>query len=342
MNLDVTFSSAPWEDELEKYAPGEKMDALALLTLTEEDSLEEAFEVMEEKGIGLDISRLEKIPVSDETALRLRREKELAENNALMTALSETDPLRVYLEELASIPVAGDLQVLAQRYVAGDESMVSRLTDGMLSAVVERACALAGKGVLLLDLIQEGSLGLWKGILCYTGGDFETHCHWWIDFYIARELTRCAREGGIGGKMRQGMEDYVDADQKLLMELGRNPTAEEIGEALHISTQEVMALEAMLQAARGKSKVEEEREEKEEDPEDQLAVEDTAYFQSRQRIAELLAELTETEAELLRLRFGLEGGKPLSPEETGRKLKMTPEEVLRAEAEALGKLRSER
>lgn len=342
MNLDITFSSAPWEDELEKYAPGEKMDALALLALTEEDSLEEAFEAMEEKGVGLDISRLEKIPVSDETALRLRREKELAENNALMTALSETDPLRVYLEELASIPVAGDLQVLAQRYVAGDESVVSCLTDGMLSAVVERACALAGKGVLLLDLIQEGSLGLWKGILCYTGGDFETHCHWWIDFYIARELTRCAREGGIGGKMRQGMEDYVDADQKLLMELGRNPTAEEIGEVLHVSTQEVMAFEAMLQAARGKSKVEEEREEKEEDPEDQLAVEDTAYFQSRQRIAELLAELTEVEAELLRLRFGLEGGKPLSPEETGRKLKMTPEEVLRAEAEALGKLRSER
>ena len=259
-----------------------------------------------------------------------------------MTALSETDPLWVYLEELASIAVAGDLQVLAQQYLAGDESVVARLTDGMLSAVVERASAFAGKGVLLLDLIQEGSLGLWKGILCYTGGDFEAHCHWWIDFYIARELTRCAREGGIGGKMRQGMEDYVDADQKLLMELGRNPTAEEIGEVLHISVQEVMALEAMLQAARGKSKVEEEREEKEEDPEDQLAVEDTAYFQSRQRIAELLAELTETEAELLRLRFGLEGGKPLSAEETGRKLKMTPEEVLRAEAEALGKLRNDK
>ena len=199
----------------------------------------------------------------------------------------------------------------------------------------------AGRTGLLLDLIQEGSLGLWKGILSYTGGNFQAHCYWWIDFYIARELTRCAREGGIGGKMRQGMEDYVDADQKLLMELGRNPTAEEISEALHVSPQEVAAFETMLQAARGKSKVEEEREEKAEDPEDQLAVEDTAYFQSRQRIAELLAELTDVEAELLRLRFGLEGGRPLSPEETGRKLKMTTEEVLRAEAAALAKLRNE-
>lgn len=340
MNLDISFQSAPWEDALEKMASGEKMDAILLLDLTEEDSLEEAFEMMEEKGIGLDISGLDKIPVSDETALRLRREKELVESNTLMTALSDTDPLRVYLEELAAIPVAGDLQMLAQQYAAGDERVVPRLTDGMLSVVVERACALAGRGVLLLDLIQEGSLGLWKGILCYTGGGFETHCHKWIDFYMARELARCAREGGIGGKMRQGMEDYVDADQKLLMELGRNPTAEEIGEVLHVSTQEVMAFEAMLQAARGKSRVEEEREEKEEDPEDQLAVEDTAYFQSRQRIAELLSELTEVEAELLRLRFGLEGGKPLSTEETGRKLKMTPEEVLRAEAAALSKLRN--
>lgn len=340
MNLDITFSSAPWEDAFEKLAPGEKLDALQLLALTEEDSLEDAFEAMEEKGIGLDVSGLDKIPVSDETAVRLRREKELVQSGTLLTALSDTDPLRVYLEELALIPVAGDLQVLAQQYAAGDERVVPRLTDGMLSVVVESACAFAGKGVLLLDLIQEGSLGLWKAILSYTGGDFESHCRKWIDFYIAKELTRCAREGGIGGKMRQGMEDYVDADQKLLMELGRNPTAEEIGEALHVSTQEVAVFEAMLQAARGKSRVEEEREEKEEDPEDQLAVEDTAYFQSRQRIAELLSQLTEAEAQLLRLRFGLEGGQPLSTEETGRKLKMTPEEVLLSEAAALGKLRN--
>lgn len=342
MNLDISFQSAPWEALLQQLTPGEKIDALQLLVLTEDDSLEDAFDEMEEKGIGLDISGIEKFPVSDETALRLRREKELVDNHTLMTALSETDPLRVYLEELAGIPVAGDLQVLAEQYAAGDERVVTRLTDGMLSCVVERASALAGKGVLLLDLIQEGSLGLWQGILRYTGGDFEAHCQNWIDFYMARELTRCAREGGIGGKLRQGMEDYVDADQKLLMELGRNPTAEEIGEVLHVSTQEVTAFEAMLQAARGKSRVEEEREEKEEDPEDQLAVEDTAYFQSRQRIAELLSLLTDQEAQLLRLRFGLEGGQPLSPEETGRKLKMTPEEVLRAEAAALGKLRSER
>ncbi len=337
MNLDISFSA--WEEELAHFAPGDKIDALHLLALTEGDSLEDALDALEEKGIGLDISGLGNIPVSGETAVRLRREKELADRNALLTELSETDPLRVYLEELAGIPTAGDMQLLAESYAAGNEDVVDRLVNGMLSLVVQQAMALSGRGVLLLDLIQEGSLGLWKGILSFTGGDFEAHCRSWIDNYMARELVRCAREGGIGGKMRQGMEDYLDIDQKLLVELGRNPTTEEIAESLHVTEQEAAAFGAMLQAAKGRSKVEEEREAKEEDPEDQLAVEDTAYFQSRQRIAELLSELTEQEARLLTLRFGLEGGAPLSPEETGRKLQMTPEEVLRAEAAALSKLR---
>ena len=339
MNLDISFSN--WEMELEKFAPGEKIDALHLLALTEEDSLEDALEQLEEKQIGIDIGGIGQIPVSAETALRLRREKELADKNGLLTDLSETDPLRVYLEELALLPAAGDLQVLAQAYLNGDETVMSRLTDGMLSLVVEKATALAGKGVLLLDLIQEGSLGLWQGILAYTGGNIESHCGAWIDFYMAREMCRCAREGGIGGKMRQGMADFVDADQRLLSELGRNPTTGEIAEALHVSEQEAEAFSFMLRSARGKSRVEEEREEKEENPEDQLAVEDTAYFQSRQRINEMLSGLTDREAMLLTLRFGLEGGAPLSPEETGIKLQMTPEEVLRAEAEALAKLRKQ-
>ena len=338
MNFEITFSL--WEDAIDKLSPGEKMDALQLLALTEEDSLEEALEQLEEKEIGLDISGIGQLPVSGDTAVRLRREKELVAKNALLTDLSETDPLRVYLEELSMIPVAGDLQLLAERYASGEESVMPRLVEGMLHSVVEQASLLAGKGVLLLDLIQEGSLGLWKAICGYTGGNFEAHCQYWIEFYMARELTRNAREAGIGGKMRQGMEDYVDADQRLLVELGRNPTTEEIGEALHITAQEAAAYGAMLQAARGKSRVEEEREEKEEDPEDQLAVEDTAYFQSRQRIAELLSELTPREAELLTMRFGLEGGMPLSPEDTGKKLQMTPEEVLQAEAAALAKLRN--
>ena len=180
MNLDISFLSASWEEELEGLAPGDKIDALHLLAITEDDSLEDALDILEEKGVVLDISGLGNIPVSGETALRLRREKELADAGRLMTDLSETDPLRVYLEELANIPVAGDMQLLAESYVGGNETVVDQLVNGMLSLVVEEATALAGRGVLLLDLIQEGSLGLWKAILAFTGGDFETHCRGWI------------------------------------------------------------------------------------------------------------------------------------------------------------------
>ena len=100
----------------------------------------------------------------------------MVENGQSFSSLEENDPLRLYLEELAGIPVCGDVQMLAQRYLEGEESVASQLTGLMLSRVVERAREHTGMGVLLLDLIQEASLGLWQGILHYTGGDMESHC----------------------------------------------------------------------------------------------------------------------------------------------------------------------
>ncbi len=341
MMPEITFDKLPWEAYLETLKPGEAADGLTLLSLTEEDSPEEALEALEEKGIALDVSSLGDLPVGEETAVRLRRERELVGNGKLLTALSENDPLRLYLEELAAIPVAGDMQLLAEEYAAGNEASQPRLVNGMLSLVVEQACKLAGRVVLLLDLIQEGSLGLWQGILRYNEGNIESHCQKWIEFYMAKAMLLCAREAGVGGKMRRGMQDYLDADQKLLVELGRNPTTEEIGQALHITPEEAYAYEGAVKAARTKSQVEEQREEKEATPEDNLAVEDTAYFQTRQRISEMLSRLTPREAELLTLRFGLEGGQLATAEEVGKKWKMTPEEVLQAEAAALAKLRDE-
>ena len=341
MNFEVTFGESPWEQAVGALLPGEAMDAVALLSLTEEESLEDALDALEEKGAVLDVSTLGNLPVGEEMALRLRRERELAEKGTLLTDLSETDPLRLYLEELAAIPTAGDMQLLAELYAAGQKEKESLLVNGMLSLVLQRAYLLSGKGVLLLDLIQEGSLGLWQAILRYQTGDFYAHCEKWIDFYMAKAMVLAAREAGIGGKMRQGMADYLDADQKLLTELGRNPTTEEIADALHISPEEAYAYGQMMMSARQKSRVEAQREEPEETPEDSMAVEDTAYFQSRQRIGELLSRLKPEEAELISLRFGLEKGQPASPEEIGKKMKMTPEEVLRAEAAALKKLRED-
>ena len=310
-------------------------------TYTSACAAAEMLEDLEQLQITLDITALEKIAPTGDLALRLRQEQQLVEQGRLLTDLEETDPLRLYLEELAAIPVAGDVELLAQQYARGDETAQQKLTDLSLSRCVELACQMTGKGVLLLDLIQEAGLGLWQGILHYTGGDFQTHRDWWINHYLARAVVLQARAAGVGQKLRTAMEDYRDVDQRLLSELGRNPTLEEIAQAMHIRAEDAAVYEAMLSAARSRQQVDAAREEKEPTPEDEQAVEDTAYSQSRQRILELLSTLSEQESRLLSLRFGLEGGLPLSPEDTGKKLGLTPQEVVTMEAAALAKLRKE-
>ena len=340
--LEFDFGPEPWDELLQSVDPGDILDAVRFLAVVEsadEDQLEQTLEELDMRKITLDISSLEKLPASGELAVRLRQEQDLVKRNALLKELEETDPLRLYLEELAAIPAAGDVQMLAERYASGDEAAAQKLADLSLSRCVELACQMTGRGVLLLDLIQEASLGLWQGILSYQGGDFETHRDWWINQYLAKAVTLQARAGGVGQKLRAGMEDYRDVDQRLLAELGRNPTLEEIAEAMHTDVNTASVYADMLTAARSRKQVESAREEPEPTPEDDQAVEDTAYFQSRQRILELLSTLTERESKLLTLRFGLEGGLPLSPEETGKKLGMTPHEVVTMEAAALSKLR---
>ena len=120
--------------------------------------------------------------------------------------------------------------------------------------------------------------------------------------------------------------------------MGRNPTVEEIAEAMHMTAEEAAAVAKTVEAARTLAKAKAPAE-PEESGEEQQAVEDTAYFQMRQRIEELLSELDDTQKQLLSLRFGLEGGKPLTPEQTGAKLGLTAEEVVSKEAAALAKLR---
>ena len=263
------------------------------------------------------------------------------ESGKLLTGLPENDPLRLYLEELAATPAAGDVEMLAQQYLEGDEDAAQKLVTLSLSRVVELASELAGKNVLLLDLIQEGSMGLWQSILCYTGGAFEAHRDWWIRQALYRAIFLQARSGDLGQKLRMGLEDYRDMDQKLLAELGRNPTLEEIAEAMHVTAEEAAVYRDMLNMAKVRRQVDEAMEEKEPEPEDDQAVEDTAYFQMRQRITELLSTLNEADAKLLSLRFGLEGGMPMSPEDAGRKLGMTAQEVVKREANALAKLRQQ-
>ena len=341
--IEFDFEESVWEVTRDSLKNGSSFSAGRFLTLMEaegEDAVQDALEDLQNRRIRLDISDLPKLFSDGEAAVRLRREEQLVQQGTLLTALEENDPLRLYLEELASIPVCGDEMLLAQACAAGKEAAREQLLNLSLSRVVELAKEHTGKGVLLLDLIQEGSLGAWQAIACYECGDFAAHRDWFIRQAMAQVVTLQARASGVGQKMRRAMEDYKAVDERLLSELGRNATLEEIAQQLHMTPEEAEAVRDTLDSARLLSQARAANAPKEEQPEEEEAhVEDTALFQMRQRIADLLEGISEQDAKLLSLRFGLEGGLPLSPEETGRKLGLTPEEVIAREAAALAQLR---
>lgn len=343
IDLEYSFEPSPWENWLRTKQMGDVVSAAELLTILEEENdqaAEDALQEMEMACMALDISDLPKVSGSGETVVRLRREAKLIEQGLNPDILEENDPLRLYLEEVAAIPACGDENLLAEAAAAGKQSAMEQLTNLGLSRVIELAGEYVGSGVLLLDLIQEGSMGLWHAISHYHGGDYGIHRDKWIRFYLAKAVFLQARSSGVGQKLRTAMEDYRAVDERLVSDLGRNPKLEEIAEELHLSVMETEAVRRMLENARMMQSAHRETEDPEPTEEDEQAVENTALFQMRQRISDLLSSLNEADANLLTLRFGLEGGLPLSTEEVGRKLGLTPEEVVARETAALANLRN--
>ena len=353
---EFVFEETPWEQFIQSLHDHDVYDISAsqILTLLEgesEEAAEEALAHLDEDlaaWIHINLSDLPRPVITGETGIRLKREAELAGKQKLLENLEETDPLRLYLEEIASIPASGDICAVAEELALANlegrsnERLRERVVELSLSRVVELAWEFTGWGVLLLDLIQEGSLGLWKSTekLAGQGISYPGVRDWWIRLYMTRAVLLQARQNGVGQKMRQAMEDYRSVDERLISELGRNATLEEIAQELHMTLEEAETVRDTLDSARLLSQARAANSPKEEEPEEEQHVEDTALFQARQRIADLLSGLTEADARLLTLRFGLEGGLPLSPEETGRRLGLTPEEVIAREAAALAQLRS--
>lgn len=303
--------------------------------------VEAAFVEMEQYGTALDISTLPPERLYGSDALRLKQEAEFDTLEQITTGLEENDPLVLYLQELAAVPVCGDVQLLAADYRSGNGDAAEKLLQLCLGMVAQIALEFTGHGVLLMDLIQEGNMGLWESIPRYKEGDFLDHARWWIRQYMAKAVFMHAFENDIGRMIREDMNAYVNADRQLLAELGRNPTRGEIAEHLGMTLDELAVFEKLVADAKKDAAVKKQKAEPEKTPDDDQAVEDTAYFQLRQRVTELLSALPEQEAKLLTLRFGLEGGKALSPEETGRQLGLTPAQVVALEAAALAKLRKE-
>lgn len=341
--LDFSFEDSPWETFLRTRRPGDTVSAanlLALLEGEEEQALEDALEELEAEGMELSLSELPRAAGTGEAALRLRQEVQLVKKGLKPKELEPNDPLRLYLEEVAAMGVSGDEEVLAGRCARGDGKAMEALTELGLKRVIALASEHVGYGVLLLDLIQEGSLGLWQAVQSYRSGDYSAYRDRWIRFYMARAVTLQARANGVGQKMRQALEDYRAVDERLLSELGRNPTLEEIAGELHMTLEEAASVRKTLEDARLLAQARQPVEPEEEQEAQEQAVEDTALFQMRQRVMDLLSAVSEEDAKLLTLRFGLEGAKPLSPEEAGKRLGLTPDEVLAKEAAALAKLRN--
>ena len=339
-NLEFTFDTAPWEVLLEKAA--DAVSALELVTALEgvsEDEYEEAMLALEERRIVPDISDLPKPAAGGEAARRLRQEEQLVQSGLNPDSLEDGDPLRLYLEEVAMTPAFGDEQLLAEAMFSGNDRAMEQLTNLSLSRVISLAQGYVGRGVLLLDLIQEGSLGLWQAIQNYSGGEFAPYRDRWIELYLSKAVLTQARESGVGQKLRVALEDYRSVDERLLSELGRNPTVEEIAEAMHMTPESAATIGKMVENARLLQSARREPDPEEEKEAENQAVEDTAYYQTRQRVNEMLSGLTEQEAKVITLRFGLEGGLPLSPEDTGKRLGLTPNEVVAIETAALQKMR---
>lgn len=344
IDMDISFGDSPWEAWMDRKKHGDSLSAAQLLTFLEEETeegVEDAFAALEDRGLKLDITTLPSRQFVGQAALRLRQEEQMAKENMALQDLGPNDPLRLYLEEISSLPPAEETEELLRQAADGDEKAQEILTGAGLRRVAEIAKEFTGYGVLLMDLIQEGSMGLWKVVSGFSGGDYPSLRDDAIRQAMARAVTLQARESGVGRKMRQALEDYRAVDQRLLAELGRNPTLEEIAQELHMTPEDTATVKRNLDDARILAQATAPKEEAEPEEENQ-AVEDTAYFQMRQRITELLSVLPEEDARLLSLRFGLDKELPLSPEDTGKRMGLTPQEVVAREAAALARLRTEK
>lgn len=350
--LDITFDTPSEESWLQQWRPGVSVPATQLLMDWEEadeEQLETLLLQMHARDLKLDITQLSAAAASRDSAQRLAMEHQLGKTGLKPEQLEPTDPLRVYLEELAGLPVCGDIACMAEQLADGKmsdseaEELRNRMVELSLSRVVELSAEYTGKGVLLLDLIQEANLGLWSAIEEFSGEgtDFEDYRDRKIRFCLDKAVILHAHASGVGQRLRTAAEDYRSVDERLLGELGRNPSLEELAEALHMTLEETAAVAKVVENARILNRTFKPETEQLPQEEDQ-AVEDTAYFQMRQRIAELLSALPEGDAKLLTLRYGLEGGMPMSPQQTAAQLGISAEEVVTREAAALSALRQQK
>lgn len=285
----------------------------------------------------VDITTVEEVPVEADI------------ETVIPKGISVDDPVRMYLKEIGKVSLlSGDEEIeLAKRMELGDEEAKGRLCEANLRLVVSIAKRYVGRGMLFLDLIQEGNLGLIKAVDKFDwrkGYKFSTYATWWIRQAITRSIADQARTIRIPVHMVETINKLIRISRQLLQEFGREPTPEEIAEEMDISVEKVREI---LKIAQEPVSLETPIGEEEDshlgdfipDEDVPAPAEAAAFSMLKEQLIEVLDTLTEREQKVLKLRFGLEDGRARTLEEVGKRFDVTRERIRQIEAKALRKLR---
>ena len=268
----------------------------------------------------------------------------------LLEGIGTEDPVRMYLKEIGTVPLlsADEELVLAKRKAEGDESAKERLIEANLRLVVSIAKRYTGRGMSFLDLVQEGNLGLIKGVekFDYTKGyKLSTYATWWIRQSVTRALADQARTIRVPVHMVETINKMSKMQRKLTLELGYEPSVTELAEALEMSEDKVMEI---MQIAREPASLETPIGEEDDSNLGDFVADNNVLTPEgnvesvmlREHIDALLGDLKERERQVIVLRFGLEDGHPRTLEEVGKEFNVTRERIRQIEAKALRKLRN--
>ena len=312
------------------------------------DQIDKVFDAFEELGVDLLQDDMEEEPdIEDLKEVEDLKLDEITDTS--YEGINVDDPVRMYLREIGRIPLLTyDEELdLAKKVLQGDEEAKQKLAESNLRLVVSIAKKYVGRGMLFLDLIQEGNMGLIKAVekFDYTKGfKFSTYATWWIRQAITRAIADQARTIRIPVHMVETINKLIRTSRHLLQQLGREPTPEEIAAEMEIPVEKVIEIQKIAQ-----DPVSLETPIGEEDDshlgdfiqdDDSPAPQDSAaYTMLREQLEEVMNTLTPREAKVLKLRFGLEDGKSRTLEEVGREFQVTRERIRQIEAKALRKLR---
>ena len=312
------------------------------------DQIDSVFDAFEEIGVDLLPDDFDEEPdIEDLKEVENLKLDEITDTS--YDGVNVDDPVRMYLREIGKIPLLTfDEELdLAKKILEGDEDAKKKLAESNLRLVVSIAKKYVGRGMLFLDLIQEGNMGLIKAVekFDYTKGfKFSTYATWWIRQAITRAIADQARTIRIPVHMVETINKLIRTSRHLLQQLGREPTPEEIAEEMEIPVEKVAEIQKIAQ-----DPVSLETPIGEEDDshlgdfiqdEDSPAPHDAAsYTLLKEQLEEVMSTLTPREAKVLKLRFGLEDGKSRTLEEVGSQFNVTRERIRQIEAKALRKLR---